>query len=248
MSPLGQLLSSMKPAQLTTMGMLEKATIVILDYREGFEIPCQFNPTKLSVTKEAVWSVSTEDGEKDDDMAVAGRNAPDLEFGGGKPATFSLEVVFDTTQESSSSFKDVRMYTNELLKLTMLGAGDKSKGDEPPHVMFMWGELLMFEAVVSKVQLEFTLFLPNGTPVRAKAQVEFMQDDDEDDVDKSTNPTTRTEARKTHIVQQGERLDMIAYQEYGHPMHWRDLAQANGLQNPLDLKAGQILRVPKLNG
>lgn len=245
MSPLGQMLQTMLPSQLTTAGMLEKATIVILDYREGFEIECQFNPTQLEVTKEAVWNIS---GGEEKAEAIPGRNAPDLEFGGGKPATVSLDLIFDTTLETQSDYKDVRMYTNELLKLTMLGAGDKSKGDEPPHVMFMWGELLLFEAVVTTVKISFTLFLPDGTPVRAKAHVDFMQDDDEDDVDESTNPTTRTEARKTHVVQQGERLDVIAYQEYGHPMHWRTLAEANGLLNPLDLQPGQILIVPLLHG
>jgi nucleoid-associated protein YgaU len=82
--------------------------------------------------------------------------------------------------------------------------------------------------------------------VRAQATVDFIQQDDSDDFADSTNPTTRTEARKTRVVQQGDRLDLIAYQEYGAVAHWRHLAEANGLHDPSGLRPGQVLVIPPL--
>jgi hypothetical protein len=225
---------------------LEKAKIVLADFRENFEIKCQFNPRELTIEKSVTWHVTGEESGQNG-MTVPGRNAPDLDYGGGNPASFTLDLIFDTTQETESAKLDVRRYTNELFKLTMMGAGDKKNGSEPPHVQFLWGEIMLFMAVVEKVSVSFTHFLPNGTPVRARAKVVFLQEDDEDDVAATTNPTTRTEARKTYVVHAGDRLDLIAYQQYGHPAHWRNLAEANQIADPLDIYPGQILIVPELD-
>ena len=48
------------------------------------------------------------------------------------------------------------------------------------------------------------------------------------------------------MIQMGDRLDYVAYQEYGHVSHWRYLAEVNNLLDPTDLRPGQILLVPPL--
>ena len=42
----------------------------------------------------------------------------------------------------------------------------------------------------------------------------------------------------------GERLDQLAHQYYGHPSFWRVLAAFNGIDDPLHLAAGRLLRLP----
>jgi hypothetical protein len=202
---------------------------------EYVELEFQFNPETIKITKEVEWG-----GKKD---TIQERNAPDLKFGGGKPAEFSLALVFDTSE--NMLYRDVRMYTNELLKLVKL-YGPVEDRYEPPQVEFQWGALTLFLAVVEKVEITYKLFDPDGTPVRAEATVNFIQQDDSDDFSGPTNPTTRTEARKTRIVQQGDRLDLIAYQEYGAVAHWRHLAEANSLRDPRSLQPGQVLVIPPL--
>jgi nucleoid-associated protein YgaU len=39
-------------------------------------------------------------------------------------------------------------------------------------------------------------------------------------------------------------LDYLAYREYGSASRWREIAEANQLENPLDLRPGQILVMP----
>jgi hypothetical protein len=217
-------------AKITTVGMSP--------WEEGYvELEFQFNPKELKITKELSWKGG---GDKD---LVPERNAPTLKFGGGKPAVFDLTLVFDTSQ--NITYRDVRMYTNELLKLVKM-YGTVEDRYAPPQVEFQWGALTLFLAVVEKVEITYKLFDPDGTPVRAEAKVNFIQQDPTDDVEGTQNPTTRTEARKTRIVQEGDRLYLIAYQEYGAVAHWRHLAEANGLHDPRDLKAGQILILPPL--
>lgn len=63
---------------------------------------------------------------------------------------------------------------------------------------------------------------------------------------KRQNPTSYTEPRKTWVVREGERLDWIAYQEYGDPGYWRHIAEANNLANPFDLQPGLVLQLTPL--
>lgn len=216
------------------------ATIEAVD--DDITLECQFNPTELKITKKAKWT----DGEDEGSGAVGARNAPVLQFDGGDAATFDLNLIFDTTRETSDSERDVRKYTNELLKLTMIRK-DGSDILEPPLVKFIWGRFELFTAVVEQVDITYLLFHSNGLPARAKAVVKFKQQDDADDFVEGQNPTSRTEARKTRIVQQGDRLDLIAFQEYRHSGRWRYLAEVNNLRDPRDLKPGQILVIPPLS-
>jgi nucleoid-associated protein YgaU len=206
------------------------------------ELEFQFNPKELKITKGVNWNAG---------KIPPARNAPDLTFGGGQSASFDLKFIFDTSQVGmgqsalSMGTRDVRTYTQELLRLVMVhGAIDDR--EEPPCVKFQWGKFVLFLAVVEKVEITYTLFDPDGTPIRAEATVNLKQQDAQDDFPGLTNPTTRTEARKTHLVQQGERIDLIAYKEYGSAAHWRHLAEANGLSDPRALQPGQILIIPPL--
>lgn len=249
--------SVMNPASMLTLPEAlggvpqnqQRAKIVTVDKKgkplrdeRKLELGFQFNPAQLTISKTVKWN--------EPEKGSPNKNAPDLNFGGGSPATFSLDLTFDTSQGHDE--KDVRQYTQELLKLVMLGkevSGFGQKGTyrlRPPRVQFQWGKFVLFLAVVTEVSITYKLFLPDGTPVRATAKVTFKQLDETDDSTDSQNPTTRTEARKTRIVQTGDRLDLIAYEEYGHPSHWRYLAEVNDLLDPRALQPGQILSVPPL--
>jgi hypothetical protein len=216
----------------------QKARIVTPDLGlldDGYvDLEFQFNPSEVGITRGAEWSEET----------IRDLNMPDLVFQGGKAATYSLSLVFDTSQ--NIEYRDVRMYTNQLLKLTMMYGDVGDDRPSPPLVQFLWGEFSLFYAVVEEVSVNYTLFDPDGTPTRAKVTVKLKQRDYSDDFQGFTNPTTRTEPRRTRIVHQGDRLDLIAYEEYGAAHHWRHLAEANGLDNPQALYPGQVLAIPPL--
>ncbi|MCJ7622278.1 MAG: hypothetical protein MUO76_02155, partial [Anaerolineaceae bacterium] len=206
---LGKLKSAIDPT--TDRPSLQKAKIKAIDIKgkEIMEIECQFNPQSMTISKTVEWAAAKAGDDKKE--AQPQLNAPTLGFGGGNPAEFSLDLVFDTTTMDN---QDVRGFTNQLLSLTLMGAGDPKRSEEdPPMVQFVWGEFILFFAVIIKIEISFTLFLASGVPVRARAKVNFKQRVDEDGKLASQNPTTRTAARKTHVVQQGDRMDYLAYQE-----------------------------------
>ena len=88
------------------------------------------------------------------------------------------------------------------------------------------------------------MFKADGTPLRAEVSVTFKQ---VAEATRGQNPTTRTESRKVWIVHEGQTLDWIAYQEYGDPALWKHIAATNNLSNPMDLRAGQVLKLVPLS-
>lgn len=209
---------------------LAKATITKLEPSPEESITCQFNPEDLSITKSLDWGKES----------APGQNVPHKTNATGKGATMTLKLFFDTT----ASGKDVRTeYTNFLLKLVTLDTSSPTK--KAPICRFQWGTIRAFTAIVTRVKLDFTMFLTDGTPVRAKAEVDMEEYKDEG-IFPPQNPTSRSEARKMWVVLEGQTLDWIAYQEYGNCAHWRHIADTNNLANPRDLHAGQVLKLVPL--
>jgi len=65
---------------------------------------------------------------------------------------------------------------------------------------------------------------------------------------KPGNPTTRANAgHGVHRVKDGDSLPSIAYEAYGDATSWRAIAEANGIENPLHLRRGAALSLPKLD-
>ncbi|MBI5879537.1 MAG: peptidoglycan-binding protein [Chloroflexi bacterium] len=196
-------------------------------------IDCLFNPAELTLSKSSSWSPT----------AVAERNVENWAFGGGKGASLKMHLFFDTTDSGS----DVHVYSDFLFGLLELDPGtvgsDKTVPAESYRCRFQWGKYQFFEAVIyPSVSVTYSMFLPDGTPVRAEADVTFQQVRDEN-IYKKQNPTSMSHARKSRVVLEGETLDWIAYQEYGDPALWRHIARENDLANPMELTAGQILRI-----
>ena len=200
------------------------------------EIECQFNPATLTIKKGTNW-----EGEP-----TPAFNAPYLKFKGGSSATYNLSLYFDSY--SIDSPVDVREYTNQLLALTMRGAGYSMflvPFSNPPSVTLVWGKITLFSAVVESVEITYTMFAQDGTPIRAKADVGFKQNDFRDDIIPAQNPTSRSDSRKTRLVHSQQRLDQIAYEEYGDSRYWRLLAESNGMDDPFSLQDGQLLVIPQ---
>ena len=123
-------------------------------------------------------------------------------------------------------------------QLSNMGVGGKGA---PPKVKFNWG-VFSFICIAESVNVTFTMFLPNGIPVRANCQVKLKQVE-EQKMYPPQNPTTRSAARKVWVVEEGQTLDWIAFKEYGNAALWRVIADKNNLDNPRSLRPGQVLKI-----
>lgn len=207
---------------------LEKAYITNLETNE--RVPCLFNPTEYTFSKSNQW----------ESVSVLGDNVPLPKFVGGGATTLRMNLFFDTYETG----QDVRNHTEQLLKLMYVDPrlrSEKSKKGRPPRCMFHWGRVWAFKAIITQMSQNFTLFTEDGTPVRATVDVTFQQIEHEGTYP-AQNPTTMGDpGQRTRIVRPGDRLDWLAYEEYGDPALWRLIAEANHIEDPSQLTPGQRL-------
>jgi nucleoid-associated protein YgaU len=110
----------------------------------------------------------------------------------------------------------------------------------------MWGSL-SFKAVVDSVRQTFTMFSPEGIPLRATVNVTFREYKSLEDQLAELNLQTSDRTRQ-RTLQAGDTLSGIAAEMYGVPTAWRHIADANSVALPsvIDLPAGVTLTIPPL--
>jgi nucleoid-associated protein YgaU len=224
------------PASLASSQAPVKATIINRSKQGSAPIYCMFNPKEYAFSKDTQWELGD----------TKGKNIPQLEFKGGKPANLSLELIFDTYGMDPP--KDVRKeYTNALWELTLVDNDLKDKKNNtgrPPTVRFQWGEAWSFDAVITKMTQKFTMFLSNGTPVRAVVDLTFQQITDNRELGMQNPTSGGVEGTRLWTVSEGDTLAWIAYQHYGDTAEWRRIADANRLTQVRHLRAGTVLELP----
>jgi hypothetical protein len=211
---------------------LAKALIINLDSSERIE--CMFNPNTYTYTKGNEWVQG----------AGAGHNMPQLEFSRGLPTMLSMQLFFDTYAQGT----DVRStYTEAIWNLMLVDPSlkdPKTQKSRPPRVRFQWGQSWTFDAVITSIAQQFSLFLGNGTPVRATLDVMFQQSKDPADLP-AQNPTSGgLGGERLWTVSAGDTLAWIAFKEYGDSTQWRRIAEANRLTSVRRLSLGTVLVIP----
>jgi nucleoid-associated protein YgaU len=214
-------------------GAPQPAIITGIWVKKQEQIPCMFRPRQLSFLKNNSWEETTS----------LGSEVSRVHFNGGKAVTFSLELFFDTYETR----EDVReKYTDKIWNLMKIDE-DTARGSykgNPPLCEFSWGMMSAFQAVITKIDQKFTMFLADGTPVRATLNVDFLQAEEIDMSPKQDPSTTSVPKYKARRVKQGETIDGIASQEYGDSSLWRVIADDNRLGDPMQLTPGQLLIIP----
>jgi hypothetical protein len=214
-----------------------------LEIEGGDEINLLFNPTEYSITKGNDWKSTPKKG----------TSLPELEFGGGKPREIQVSLLLDQTLPNRGmSVQDI---TDKLFKMMEVkegaaaGAGDAV----PPLVTFTWGQMIPFEAACTSLTVAFQLFEPNGSPIRADVKLALTQakpatSATTNSTNRPQNPTTRsTGGLGIRVVKDGDTLQSVAHEAYGDPNRWRLIAEANGVDNPLHVRRGTALNLPRLD-
>lgn len=209
-----------------------------LDIEGGQRLECWLNPTQYSIAKANDWTT----------RPVVGASLPQAQFGGGRARELELELLFDAAPGG-----DVTSATDQLFRMmevdTTLSAGGLNQA-RPPTITLSWGSFTSFKAVCRHLHVQFQLFSPDGTPVRALAAVTLIQVEKDARSGGGTparaqNPTTRAEPRvRSHTVREGDSLPLLAFTYLGDATRWREIAVASGIEDPLRLERGRRLEIP----
>ena len=153
------------------MAQLSRGKIVAQEgSNKDKSVDFMFNPTEYSIAKTNKW----------ENKGNKSANVPKWEFGGGDPRTLQMELLFDTSLKPNST--DVRDRTNMLFKFMMIDAklksqSPKSKMGQPPKCRVSWGKDAKnyFDCYIMSCQIKYTLFNPNGIPIRATAAMQMKE-------------------------------------------------------------------------
>ena len=195
-----------------------------------------FNPEAIRVTKAL----------KPREQRQAGQDAAHLQFTGGDSLKLEFgEILFDTFEDRTS------VYSTHVQGLEKLIHVNEDL-HRPPRVLFVWGQgfgdaggkINTGTWYITALDVNYIMFLPNGTPVRAKCKLTLTEVPDDSNPSKSVKNSPDT--AHVHLVSRGDSLQAIAYEEYDDSSQWRRIAEANGIDDPLGLSPGQRLLIPPI--
>ncbi|HEX8186078.1 MAG TPA: LysM peptidoglycan-binding domain-containing protein [Blastocatellia bacterium] len=190
-------------------------------------IEFRFNPTEYQLQKANNFA----------EIAIPGLETPPIQFVRGNSEKLSIELLADT----SDTLEDVRVkYVNKLRGLLNI----RSESHAPPIVNFVWSTN-EFRGVVDSLSVTYTLFTPEGKPLRAKLNL-TMKEYRPVEIQVKERPKTSPDLEKTWVVTRGETLSSIAAAVYRDPSAWRAIARANDIIDPRRLAPGLVLTLPRL--
>lgn len=183
-------------------------------------------------------------------------------YNNSEPTTLSFEFLFDATGvvPPPSELGDVPLIG--AIASALAGSDEYNVKDEidrfnrvvydyageihrPRQLLLVWGTLV-FPCALTSLNYRFTLFKPDGTPLRAIANCSFREavsDAERERVDNPSSPDL------THLrdIREGDSLPLMAYRIYGDAALYLEVARVNKLINFRRLRAGQRLAFPPVD-
>jgi LysM repeat protein len=229
-----------------------KATFQVVkkDGTLGDAVPVNFNPTEYTLNK----------GAQITEVTIPGLDSPILQFVRGQTETLSLDLFFDSTDNGmDDGATSVTGLTDQFYQLVKIDGSTHA----PPICYFSWGSDFPgkltysssvggsqqrhgFKCLIESVRQRFTLFSPQGVPLRATLTVSLKEYKTLSQQIAELNLKS-ADHTQTHVVQVGETLSQIAYEMYEDPTQWRAIADQNSIPDPLELTPGTVLEIPMIS-
>ena len=212
----------------------------IVDTTTGEVISVMYNPEEIKL----------EQGNNFAEIGIPGLNASPVQYVRGKSRTLSMELFFD----SYETLEDVRIHTIRIVRLLE----KRPETQAPPVLIFVMGGFA-FRCVLVDAGQRFTMFRNDGTPVRSFLSIrlqEYVSVTTEIQRGLFFGSPTLSAAASTvvgavmsgsatvHITSLGDTLQGLAAALLGDAALWRDIAEANGIDDPHNLQPGTRLMIP----
>lgn len=208
-------------------------------------IAVNYSPAEMTFSKASQFA----------EVAIPGLEQPLLQFVRGEAETLNLELFFDSTDAGTGpAATSVTAQVEAFHKFVQI----EGSSHAPPLVKVMWGADFpgtamgatqtagtTFTAVVLSVARRFTLFSPDGKPLRAIVSLVLKHYATVAEQVVAINYQSSDHTR-IHVVTEGETLALIAYDAYADPAQWRMIAEHNNLSNVRELTPGDRLELPPL--
>ncbi len=205
------------------------------------------NPDQIVMDTKITFETSDEKGNESDVQKFVGISSPNL----------SIKFLFDGTGILLASRKsalsnigekppEIPTVIEQLDSFQKVASSYYGEYHEPKYVKIAWGGII-FKGRLEALKVTYTLFKPDGSPLRATGDASFVG---------AVNPVTAKKKQDnqspdlTHIrvVKEGDNLPLMCNRIYKNSKLYLEVAKVNGLSNYRNLKAGTKLFFPPING
>lgn len=154
----------------------------------------------------------------------------------------SFETVIDCTGVVDPARTDMNAEIAALEKIIFTYNGDIHR---PNFVKIQWGKDITFKGVLTSFDTSYTLFRPNGSPLRAKVSLSFSQYIDPKTVTKLDG---KNSPDITHLVtvEEGMTLPQLCKKIWNNQSAYIKVAEHNGLNKFRNLKGINKLIFPPI--
>lgn len=114
----------------------------------------------------------------------------------------------------------------------------------PPYLKISWGNLMVI-GVCTSMKVDYKLFKPDGTALRAYIDLSVIESTDLATIAKEAGKSS-PDVTHERIVKAGDTLPLMAYQIYGDPSMYVMVAEANNLNSFMDIKPGDKIFFPPI--
>ena len=184
---------------------------------EDGEFLAQLNPEKVSFK----YQIELEE------QQAQGTSGAQPRFGKTKPEELTFQFLFDATgavplPDGASAISDdgVEARISAFKRVVLQYNGEEHK---PNNLKLIWGRLL-FKCVLNELNLEYTLFRADGTPLRASATAKFVGYV-EDELRVATERRESPDLTHLRVTRDGEKLQDHVVSIYGDAALYLEVAR-----------------------
>ncbi|MBI3238190.1 MAG: LysM peptidoglycan-binding domain-containing protein [Flavobacteriia bacterium] len=168
----------------------------------------------------------------------------DSKFEKVTPQQLDLDILFDRTGVVPGYEAKAAKVEEDIAAFKKVILGYDGDIHKPYYLRISWGTLV-FECILSELNVEYKLFKPNGDVLRAVAKAKFTEFSE---AEKTAAEQNKKSPDLTHkrTVKEGDTLPLMTYRIYGDSKYYLHVAKVNGLANFRRLTPGQQLWFPPL--
>lgn len=163
------------------------------------------------------------------------------------PEELRLEFILDGTgtimgYSDKQAGKTVSQQIEDLKKVAYKMEG----GSHKPRFLKLIGLGITFDCILTDLQITYTLFKPDGSPLRAKISATFLN---YMETKRRVLEQNKKSPDLTHVrtVTDDLNLPLMTYRMYNDPKYYLEVAKVNKLTNFRTLRHGQELIFPPID-